>query len=216
MLEGIDGSGKTTIGKSIQKELKQMDKKSYFTCEPTNYQIGRIIRKVLSGEIESDPFIHALLFAADRYEHLEKYIWPRLRNGNIVITDRYVLASIAYQGAKGVDPDLIWKINMTLPNFLIPDLTILLDILPKDSLRRTTKRGKADAFEKAGYLYYNSVRNNYLNFFRKLVRKYESSNHHFEIVDATASLEEVIRDVKQLILHHYKMKFSDTKSLANV
>jgi dTMP kinase len=127
-IEGLDGSGKTTQAKLLARKLK----KTYdviYTSEPSQGLIGSFIReRYLYSENRLSPFVEALLFAADRIEHIENEIIPALNKGKIVISDRYVFSSLAYQGAGEVSLEWIQKINK---KSLSPDLAIFLDVDPE-------------------------------------------------------------------------------------
>jgi len=189
VLEGIDGSGKTSVGQEVVKRLTQRGIKAEFTFEPSDLPVGRLLREVLKGEFETSAHTHALLFAADREEHLREVVLPAVEQGTVMICDRYAFASMAYQGARGVDMNSIWEMNTALPNFRIPDLSLLLDVRPEASLLRTHHRGAVDIFETPEFL--NTVRDNYL-------RMVET--HGLRIIDASQGFEAVVSDVLEAIL----------------
>jgi dTMP kinase len=127
-LEGLDGSGKTTQAKLLVKKLKKTHDAIY-TSEPSQGPIGNLIRKsYLYANNRLSPYVEALLFAADRIEHVENEIIPALNKGLVVISDRYVFSSLAYQGAGEVNLDWIQTINK---NAILPDLAIFLDVDPE-------------------------------------------------------------------------------------
>ncbi|MGA1848149.1 MAG: dTMP kinase [Thermoplasmatota archaeon] len=140
VIEGIDGCGKGTQAKLLFEHLKEIGKEPRLTAEPTKGPIGKMVREHMS-----DPFLEdkslALLFASDRMEHLDKEILPAMDNDYIVICDRYVYSSIAYQG-QTIDIDWVANINSYADR---PDLVILLDIQPSLARRRMKERG--DDFE---------------------------------------------------------------------
>ena len=163
---------------------------AHFTFEPSTLPVGKLLREVLSGEFTVDPYTHALLFAADREEHLRVEVQPKVEHGDLIVCDRYVYASMAYQGAKGVPMIDIWSMNGSLPHFRVPDLVLLLDIHPLISLKRTSHREDSDIFETPDYL--NIVRDNYL----KLVKQ-----HDMKVIDASRRFEDVVQDVLTEIEH---------------
>lgn len=132
-IEGLDGCGKTTQAKLLTKILK----KSYnavYTAEPSGGTIGTYIRKsYLYGEKRFSIVLEALLFAADRIEHLENEVFPSLNQGCLVISDRYVYSSLAYQGAAGLSLEWIEKIN---EHALQPDLAVFIDVNPETVMNR--------------------------------------------------------------------------------
>ncbi|TRO50022.1 dTMP kinase, partial [Candidatus Bathyarchaeota archaeon] len=124
-IEGLDGCGKTTQAKLLAKKLRKSHNAVY-TAEPSHGKIGTYIRKsYLYGEKRLSIVLEALLFAADRIEHLENEVIPALNEGCLVISDRYVFSSLAYQGAAGLSLDWIEKIN---EHALKPDLAVFIDV----------------------------------------------------------------------------------------
>ncbi|MGB9842117.1 MAG: dTMP kinase [Candidatus Bathyarchaeales archaeon] len=132
-LEGLDGSGKTTQAKMLAEKLKA-GYNAVYTAEPSRGKIGAFIRKhCLYGEKRLSSTVEALLFAADRMEHVETEILPALQQGCLVISDRYLYSSIAYQGATGLSIEWIEKINEYA---LKPDLAVFIDVDPKVTMKR--------------------------------------------------------------------------------
>jgi len=110
-LEGLDGCGKTTQAKMLVRNL-QKSYNAVYTAEPSRGKIGTFIKKhCLHGKKRVSSVVEALLFAADRFEHIESEILPALKMGKIVVSDRYVYSSLAYQGATGLSLEWINKIN---------------------------------------------------------------------------------------------------------
>ncbi len=137
VLEGIDGSGKTTQAKLLASELE----KSYhavYTAEPSENRIGLFIRNAcLYEEKRLLPDVEALLFAADRVEHVENEIKPALEEGRLVICDRYIHSSLAYQGSANLSLAWIKAINK---DALKPDLAVFIDVSPETVLKRLERR----------------------------------------------------------------------------
>jgi dTMP kinase len=132
-IEGLDGSGKTTQAKLLTQKLRKSHNAVY-TTEPSHGKIGTFIRNsYLYGERRLSSVIEALLFAADRIEHVETEVLPALHQGKLVISDRYVYSSLAYQGAAGLSLEWIEKIN---EHALRPDLAVFIDVDPKTAIRR--------------------------------------------------------------------------------
>jgi dTMP kinase len=135
-VEGIDGAGKTVNSKWLVRRLKAAGYNVVYTMEPTYGVIGVALRE-LQGSGASSPEIDALLFAADRLDHVRHFIEPRLREGYVVVTDRYLYSSIAYQGAMTGDRKWVELVNRYC---VPPDLAIYLDVDPSTGLGRKRKR----------------------------------------------------------------------------
>lgn len=133
-LEGIDGCGKTTQAKILVKRLKKMGYPAVYTVEPSRGKIGSFIRRYcLHREKRISSIVEALLFAADRMEHLNNEVLPALMEGKIVVSDRYLFSSLAYQGAAGLNIDWIRKVNEYAVK---PDLAIFIDVAPEVAIER--------------------------------------------------------------------------------
>ena len=131
VLDGIDGSGTTTHSKMLVSYLEMLGLKVHLTHEPSKNEIGHLLRQYLKNN-DIPPSTDALLFAADRDLHYKKEIKPKLDQGYIVISDRYIESSIIYQSVQTDDISIEWikQINKFAGS---PDLTIILDIDPKIS-----------------------------------------------------------------------------------
>lgn len=197
VLEGIDGAGKSTQAKLLAKWFSERGYEVVLTKEPTDTAFGKLIRKLVltggrEGIIDGARISHeaeALLFAADRAEHVKKLIKPSLEAGKVVISDRYFYSSLAYQWARGLD--LEWLISLN--RFAIrPHLTILLDLPVKESMKRINGRSIKTEFDKIAELQ-RKVRENYLT----LAKRFEE----IRIINALAGVEEIHRDVVSLVEH---------------
>lgn len=132
-IEGLDGCGKTTQAKLLAKKLRK-SKNAVYTAEPSRGKIGTYIRKsYLYGGKRLSSVLEALLFAADRIEHVENEVIPALNEGRLVISDRYVYSSLAYQGAAGLSLEWIEKVN---EHALQPDLAVFIDVNPETVMNR--------------------------------------------------------------------------------
>jgi dTMP kinase len=137
VIEGLDGSGKTTQANLLATELAKT-RKVWLTAEPSQGKIGRFIRKCCLYEDKRLPTeAEALLFAADRIEHLQAEIKPALDSGKIVICDRYTYSSLAYQGSGGLSLDWIKTINARA---LQPDFAIFIDVSPEKVIERLQRK----------------------------------------------------------------------------
>jgi dTMP kinase len=149
-IEGIDGCGKTTQAHHVQAALSERKLTVLRTKEPTTGQWGQVLRdSALTGRLSLEDEVET--FIKDRKEHVETKIIPALKDGHIVIADRYYFSSMAYQGARGIDPEEIMRRNEQFAPE--PDLLVILDIDPKTGLKRIKTRGdRANHFEKTGTL----------------------------------------------------------------
>jgi dTMP kinase len=129
--EGGDGAGKSTQARALAEALRAADYEVILTREPGGTPAAEAIRHVvLTPDFAGlDPRAEALLYAASRAEHVARLIQPALDRGAVVITDRYIDSSIAYQGVgRGLGPDVVGEINLWATRHLLPDLTVLLDV----------------------------------------------------------------------------------------
>jgi dTMP kinase len=137
-VEGLDGCGKTTQTRLLVRRLRKMGHDATYTAEPSRGKIGSFIKKYcLHGGKRVSAVVEALLFAADRFEHVHSEIIPALNGGRAVVSDRYVYSSLAYQGAAGLDLEWIWKIN---ERAMRPDLAIFVDAEPETVIQRLKPR----------------------------------------------------------------------------
>lgn len=141
VIEGLDGSGKTTISKLLYDYLTKKNYKVLLTSEPTDGPIGRIIKKYLAkSKHKRDHILEALLFAADRRWHVKEIILPALNKYDYIISDRYVYSSYAYQQSNVTPLKWLIEINKDVPK---PDIIIFLDVSPDECLRRLRNKGKS-------------------------------------------------------------------------
>ncbi len=143
VLEGADGSGKSTHARLLSEHLKGCGMGVVVTQEPTKGFIGQAIRMILSGKIKVSPETLTLLFTADRAEHVDKVIKPALEEGKVVISDRYYYSTVAYQSVQGVNEQWISQLNSFVPD---PDLVIVLEVASEKALARMSHREK-EVFE---------------------------------------------------------------------
>jgi dTMP kinase len=139
VFEGIEGSGKTTASKNLEKYLSTRDYKVLWTREPTVSKIGTLIESILTGSTQVAEEAIPLLFAADRADHTNRIILPAINKGSIVISDRYTYSSLAYQRSGMNRPFEQTWLEVINQYAIVPDLVIFLDILPEEGLDRIGK-----------------------------------------------------------------------------
>jgi dTMP kinase len=167
VVEGIDGSGSTTVVERLAAHLASKKRPAHRTCEPSGGPIGSMIRQILAHRIvipsewgAASPgwATMALLFASDRLDHLEAEVLPRLRDGVIVVSDRYDLSSLAYQSATAPadDPEKARRVVAWIRELNVrarrPDLTLVLDVRPEVAAERRKTRGGARELYEEGEL----------------------------------------------------------------
>jgi len=182
-IEGVDGSGLSTQTKLVVDLLRLRELKAFATKEPTNNVVGGLIRGVLSGVTNFPAEGLQLLFAADRAHHLSREVIPQLMEGNILVSDRYFWTSVAYGGI-AMDREWLLEVN---DKFLVPDLTIFLDVSPKEALHRIKKdRFELEIFEHENQLL--KVRQNYFWLM-------EQSPKRFSVVKAVGDRDEIAKEI---------------------
>lgn len=151
VFEGIDGGGKTSQAERLLEILVEKGFDAVYFREPSDSRWGRIIREKAVQNDSLTPDEELDLFQKDRRENVEKNLKPALASRRVVILDRYYFSTMAYQGAKGLDPDLIRETNESFA--LPPDLVFILDVDPGEGLKRTEGRKQRDLlFEREDYL----------------------------------------------------------------
>lgn len=164
--EGIDGVGKSTQADLLEEHLRAAGKTVVRTLEPGDTELGQEIRHLLlhrKGDVA--PRAEALLYAADRAHHVATKVRPALERGEVVLTDRYLDSSVAYQGAGRVlDKQQIRNLSLFAVEGLLPDLTVLLDLDAAQSMARRNKTGEApDRLESEKLEFFEAVRQAYLD-----------------------------------------------------
>ena len=185
-LEGCEGVGKSRQIRLLEEYLKLNNKKYYLTREPGGTVVSEQIRNViLDGKnVSMTDECEALLYAAARVQLLKEVVKPKLDNGELVLCDRYIDSTFAYQGyARGLSLEFIEKINdYAIKNFM-PDYTIFLNLSPKDAFIRKGGVDKGDRLELSGIEFHNKVYAGYLD----LAKKYPN---RFIVIDASGSVQQ--------------------------
>lgn len=189
--EGADGCGKTTQMKLLADYLKSQGLEVVLTREPGGKGLGERVREILlnyDGEVSDR--CESFLFLADRAQNIDIIVNPAVEQGKIVLCDRHIDSTVAYQGyGRGLDLDRIKVLNNLATNGKKPDLTIIFDIDVETSMKRVGS--EKDRMESAGIEFHNKVRNGYLE-----IAKEEPDR--IKVVDACKTIEEVFEDVKKL------------------
>ncbi len=194
--EGIEGVGKTT---QVQRTFDLLSARHpggvIITREPGGTPTGEVIRDIIlqkdTGRI--DGITEMLLVFAARRQHIQDVILPSLDAGMIVLCDRFTDATFAYQGGgRGVDEQLVSRLQDMVQGRLRPDLTVLLDAAPEVGLARMRERGAPDRFEAETMNFFQRVRNKYL----ELAGQYPERIH---VIDAAGEADDVTREITALL-----------------
>lgn len=196
--EGPEGSGKTTISNIIEKRLEDIGYQVVHTREPGGTPIAEQIRNIILDKANTmlDARAEALLYAASRRQHLVEKVWPALKEGKIVICDRYIDSSLAYQGgARNLGVENVLNINMFATEGTFPDITLLFDIKPEDGLHRIAANAdrEVNRLDLEKIEFHKSVRNTFL----ELAKQYKN---RYVIIDASKPLDEVVENTWKEIL----------------
>lgn len=197
-IEGPDGAGKTSVVQALVAKLQAEGVTEIVTTrEPGGIKIAEQIRQVILDvdNTEMDARTEALLFAASRRQHLVEKILPALEAGKLVICDRFVDSSLAYQGrARNIATDLIWEINQFAIENHLPDLTILIDVPAEVGLERIYQakgQRQFDRLDQEDVSFHNLVRDAFLSF--------EKESDRIVLVDGTQSVEAVTEKIYQIL-----------------
>ena len=190
--EGSDGSGKTTQYRLFAKYLKEQSFDVITTRDPGGTEISEKIRTLIldPDNKEMTDMTEAFLFAASRTQHVSQLIRPAVEEGKIVLCDRFMDSSIAYQGYGRGLGDCVRQINEVAVMGMQPDLTFFLDLKPEDGRKRNIRAGKADRLEQQDIEFHDRVYEGY----RKLAEIYSS---RFIIIDASGSIDEVQERIRR-------------------
>ena len=196
--EGIDGCGKSTQLRLLASELRVRGLEIVTTREPGGTTLGKRLRAALLDiEEQVDPLAELLVFAADRAHHVRTLLSPAIENNQIVLSDRYADATVAYQGAgRGFEPKLIQDIVQLATGGLTPDLTLLFDLSVSESAVRTRRRvasKNTDRLDIEDAEFHTRVRNAYLE-----IAKAEPDR--FRVIDARNSTRETHKLVMDIVV----------------
>lgn len=198
--EGPDGSGKTTISKYVSEELSRLGYDVVYSREPGGIDIAEQIRNVILDPKNTamDPKTEALLYAASRRQHFVEKIKPALEQGQIVICDRFVESSLAYQGyGRRIGIDEIYRINEFAIEGWLPDATLFLDVSPEVGLSRLENRINKDRLDQETADFHRRVYEGY----QEVLRRY---SYRINIIDASKDVDEVKSEALRLVLEKVK------------
>lgn len=200
--EGIEGSGKSTQVGLLAETLRTQGYEVVVTREPGGTPLGQVLRRLLLEPRETSlaPGAELLLMLADRVQHIQEVIAPALHGGKIVISDRFVDSTTAYQGyGRGIALDLLARLNAFTCGEYLPDVTLLLDLPAADGLRRAGQRSRGetsfappDPFEAESLDFHERVRMGFLAVAR-------ANPTRVRVIDAARSREEIHKEIVALV-----------------
>jgi dTMP kinase len=195
VFEGIDGAGKTTQARSLTRRLTRLEHQVIMVHEPGGTPLGEAVRRWVKTRRGLNSQTELFLFSAARAQLVTDVIRPALSNGAVVIADRFVASTVAYQGyGRGMDLGLISQVNREAAAEISPDLTILLDVAPEVGPRRKTGRSnpkskaETDNFDAAPTEFHRRVRHGYLEQAR-------IDPARWLVLDATSSKAQVSKEI---------------------
>ena len=197
-IEGPEGSGKSSVTKEVVKMLEAEGHTVVLTREPGGTPIAEEIRNVILDKKNTamDPMTEALLYAASRRQHLIEKVWPLSKEGKIVISDRFLDSSLAYQGgARGLGIDKILAVNQYATDGFYPDLTLLFDLDPRIGMHRIAANNNREVnrldLEKIEF--HDNVRKTFLELAKRFSDRYV-------VLDASKPFDEVVQDAHKAII----------------
>ena len=194
-IEGIEGTGKSTVINAIREHLDHEGLDYLITREPGGTPIAEAIRKVLLSHYDEKmcPETELMLYFAGRAQHLVQHVIPALKAGKIVVSDRYVDASYAYQGGgRGISEAKIDALVAALPESLMPDRTLLFDAPVEVGMKRMNARGEKDRMEIEKIDFFERVRQTYLRRAKQFPKQYR-------VIDASQEIALVIKNAIEQI-----------------
>ena len=206
VFEGIEGSGKSYQAKILYNKLKKLNKKVILTREPGGTKSAEIIRKIIlkdyfekNKKIKFDKYTDTLLYLASRNEHVKNKIRPALKQGNIVICDRFIDSTYAYQvEGKKVQNDFIKKIHNQIIGNLRPNLTIVLKVQQKSFVRRLQKRKTRNRYDNFPVKFYLKAQRSFI--------KLSNNKKNYVIFDSSKNTTELQNLIFRLIVNRISLK----------
>jgi dTMP kinase len=202
--EGPEGSGKTSAANEVIRILVARGYDVLYTREPGGTPIAEEIRNIILDKKNTalDARAEALLYAASRRQHLVEKVWPALKEGKMVISDRFLDSSLAYQGAaRKIGIENVLNINLFATEGTFPDLTLLFDITPEKGLERIAinKKREVNRLDLEALEFHRQVRETFL----ELAKKYQE---RYVVIDASKTLPEVVGVALNVILDRLEQK----------
>lgn len=196
VFEGINACGKSTVLASIAEILRAGGRRVRTTREPGATNFGISLRQMLLNPPEPiSPIAESFLFLADRAQHVASVVRPAIQAGEIVLSDRFYYSTIAFQGyGRGLNIDLLRRLNHDAINGVFPDLVILIDLDVEEAARRIQKRSgsEVDKFEAESLVFQRKVREGFLELARTLPER-------FVVLDGSKAKEALLEDVKHVM-----------------
>lgn len=199
-IEGNDGSGKSTVIASLKEQLSKLNIDVIYSREPGGSYVAEKIREVIldNDNIAMDDKTEALLYAASRRQHLIETVFPALKEGKIVVCDRFIDSSLSYQGvARGLGIDEVLEMNQFATEGFMPDLTIYLLVDPEIGIKRKSNQKELDRLEHEKIDFHKKVYNGYI----ELAERFKE---RVRIVDGNCSIEEECARVNKIVLDYIK------------
>jgi dTMP kinase len=190
-IEGIDGSGKSTVISRLRDRLVDRGFRVHVTSEPSQSPIGRLIRNWLLKQNAdvAHPSVFALLFVADRVQHYYGEVKPMLDRGYLVISERYMESTLAYQGAMGLPMDWLIELHRFVPR---PDLTIILDVPVNVAMSRLSSRRRLEVFE---------INKDFLERVRELLLR-RALELNYPVINSEGDVNAVVDEVFNIVIKH--------------
>ncbi|MCG2863431.1 MAG: dTMP kinase [Vulcanisaeta sp.] len=190
-IEGIDGSGKSTVISRLRDRLVDRGFRVHVTSEPSQSPIGRLIRDWLLKQNANvaHPSVFALLFVADRVQHYYGEVKPMLDRGYLVISERYMESTLAYQGAMGLPMDWLIELHRFVPR---PDLTIILDVPVNVAMSRLSSRRRLEVFE---------INRDFLERVRELLLR-RALELNYPVINGERDVNAVVDEVFNIVIKH--------------
>tara|TARA_Y100001970_G_C14134699_1_gene803659 strand:+ start:635 stop:1273 length:639 start_codon:yes stop_codon:yes gene_type:complete len=199
--EGIEGSGKSTQVKLLKAALEKIHFDVESTREPGWGRVGSLIRKIILDydDIEIEPITELSLFCADRAQHVQEFIKPKLSQGKIVLCDRFYDSTIAYQGyGRGLDPEMVKKLGFGAALGIIPTVTFLIDISVNTALSRIIERPGRNRIDDESFEFHSRVRKSYLSLHNK-------QPNRICLIDGEKDIDSVQSEIRRTLRNRFSI-----------